>query len=66
MKEVSTHRRYDLFDESEHRWTSFSSACHQEVVMLLTQLLIQSIQTRTVIEKAEGSNVSESTTVSLE
>lgn len=65
MYKVSTHGQHDLFDDSEHRWASFSSACHQEVVMLLTQLLIQSIQTRTVIEKSEGSNVSESTTVSL-
>ena len=66
MNKVSTHCQHDLFDESEHRWTSFSSACHQEVVMLLTQLLIQSIQTRTVIEQAEGNDVSESTAVSLE
>ena len=66
MNKVSTHRQHDLFDESEHRWTSFSGSCRQEVVMLLTQLLIQSIQTSTVIEKAEGSDVSESTAVSLE
>jgi len=57
MNKVSSHGQHDLFDESEHSWASFSSACHQEVVMLLTQLLIQSIQTSTVIEKSEGSHV---------
>jgi hypothetical protein len=66
MNKVSTHRQHDLFDESEHRWISFSSSCREEVVMLLTQLLIQSIQMRTVIDKSEGSHVSESTAVSLE
>jgi len=65
MNKVSTHGQHDLFDESEHRWTSFSGSYRQEVVMLLTQLLIQAIQTRTVIDKAEGSHVSESTAVSL-
>jgi hypothetical protein len=34
--------------------------------MLLTQLLIQAIQTKAVIAKAEGSHVSESTAVSRE
>ena len=66
MNKVSTTRQHDLFDESEHRWASFSASCRQEVVMLLTQLLIQAIQTRTVINKLEGSHVSESTAVSLE
>ena len=66
MNKVSSHRQHDLFDESEHRWISFSSSCRKEVVMLLTQLLIQSIQMRTVIDKSEGSHVSESTAVSLE
>lgn len=66
MNKVSTVRQHDLFDESEHRWISFSSSCREEVVMLLTQLLIQSIQMSTVIDKSEGSHVSESTAVSLE
>ena len=66
MNKVSTHGQHDLFAESEHRWISFSGSCRQEVVMLLTQLLIQAIQSRTVIDKAEGSHVSENTTVSLE
>ena len=66
MNKISTHGQHDLFDESEHRWASLPDSCRQEVVMLLTQLLIQSIQTRTVIEKLEGSHVSESTAVSLE
>ena len=65
MNKVSGHCQHDLFYESEHRWASFSCSCREEVVMLLTQLLIGSIQTRTVIEKSEGSHVSESTTVSL-
>lgn len=66
MNKVSTHRQHDLFDASEHGWTSFSALCRQEVVLLLTQLLIQAIQNRTVIDKAEGSHVSKSSTVSLE
>ena len=66
MNKVSRNRQHDLFDASEHGWTSFSGSCRQEVVMLLTQLLIQAIQTRTVIANAEGSHVSESTAVSLE
>ncbi len=66
MNKVSRKGQHDLFDESEHRWASFSDSCRQEVVMLLTQLLIQSIQTKTVSAKAEGSHVSESSTVSLE
>ena len=66
MNKVSTHRQHDLFDESEHRWISFSVSYRQEVVMLLTQLFIQAIQTGTVIDKPEGSHVSESTAVSLE
>jgi hypothetical protein len=66
MNKFSTHGQHDLFDESEHRWISFSSSCREEVVMLLTQLLIQSIQMSTVIDKSEGSHVSESTAVSLE
>lgn len=66
MHKVSTVRQHDLFDESEHRWASFSGPCRQEVVLLLTQLLIQAIPTRTVIDKAEGNHVSESTAVSLE
>lgn len=65
MNKVSTARQHDLFDESEHGWTSFSDSCRQEVVMLLTQLLIEAIQTKTVIDKSEGSHVSESTAVSL-
>lgn len=66
MYKVSTVRQHDLFDESEHCWTSFSDSCRQEVVMLLTQLLIQAIETKTVIDKSEGNHVSESTAVSLE
>ena len=66
MNKVSTHRQHDLFDESEHGWASFSDSCRQEVVMLLTQLLIQAIQTKAVIDRSEGSHVSKSSTVSLE
>jgi hypothetical protein len=65
MNKVSRNRQHDLFDEGESGWASLSGSCRQEVVMLLTQLLIQAIQTRSVIINQEGSDVSESTTVSL-
>jgi hypothetical protein len=66
MHKVSTVGQHDLFAESEPGWANLSGWCCQEVVMLLTQLLIQAIQTKAVIAKAEGSHVSESTAVSRE
>ena len=66
MNKVSTHGQHDLFDASEHGWTRLSASCRQEIVMLLTQLFIQAIQTKAVIDKSEGSHVSKSSTVSLE
>jgi hypothetical protein len=56
---ISLTPQHDLFDIDMPRLEKFPAVCHQDIETLLTQLLIQALQTPSVIQNQENSHASE-------